>query len=89
MNENIANFIGKEGFNWWVGQVENDGSKYWNAELEDGNGDFDYGDFDWTNKVKVRTRTATVESRTTNNDRVRENHTKANRPNTAAIKATL
>ena len=54
MNENIANFIGKEGFNWWVGQVENDGSKYWNAELEDGNGDFDYGDFDWTNKVKVR-----------------------------------
>ena len=54
MNENIANFIGKEGFNWWIGQVENDGSKYWNAELEDGNGDFDYGDFDWTNKVKVR-----------------------------------
>ena len=54
MNENIANFIGKEGFNWWVGQVENDGSKYWNADLEDGNGDFDYGDFDWTNKVKVR-----------------------------------
>ena len=54
MNENIANFIGKEGFNWWIGQVENDGSKFWNAELEDGNGDFDYGDFDWTNKVKVR-----------------------------------
>ena len=50
MNENIANFIGREGFNWWIGQVENDGNKYWNAELED----FDYGDFDWTNKVKVR-----------------------------------
>ena len=54
MNEALANFIGKEGFNWWIGQVENDGSKFWNAELEDGNGDFDYGDFDWTNKVKVR-----------------------------------
>ena len=52
--ESIANFIGREGFNWWIGQVENDGAKYWNAELEDGNGDFDYGDWDWTNKVKVR-----------------------------------
>ena len=51
---NIANFIGREGFNWWIGQVENDGAKFWNAELEDGNGDFDYGDWDWTNKVKVR-----------------------------------
>jgi len=54
MMESIANFIGREGFNWWIGQVENDGAKYWNAELEDGNGDFDYGDWDWTNKVKVR-----------------------------------
>ena len=36
MNENIANFIGREGFNWWIGQVENDGAKFWNAELEDG-----------------------------------------------------
>ena len=45
---NIANFIGREGFNWWIGQVENDGAKFWNAELEDGNGDFDYGDWDWT-----------------------------------------
>ena len=54
MNENVANFIGREGFNWWVGQVENDGNKFWNSELEDGLGDFDYSDFDWTNKVKVR-----------------------------------
>ena len=54
MMESIANFIGREGFNWWVGQVENDGAKFWNAELDDGAGDFDYGDWDWTNKVKVR-----------------------------------
>ena len=52
--ESIANFIGREGFNWWIGQVENDGAKFWNAELDDGAGDFDYGDWDWTNKVKVR-----------------------------------
>ena len=54
MNENIANFIGREGFNWWIGQVENDGAKFWNAELDGGAGDFDYSDWDWTNKVKVR-----------------------------------
>ena len=54
MNESIANFIGKEGFNWWIGQVENDGGKYWNTELDDGKGALDYSDFDWTNKVKVR-----------------------------------
>ena len=54
MMESIANFIGREGFNWWVGQVENDGAKFWNAELNDGAGDFEYGDWDWTNKVKVR-----------------------------------
>ena len=54
MNENIANFIGREGFNWWIGQVENDGHQYWNAELDGGAGDFDYSDWDWTNKVKVR-----------------------------------
>ena len=36
MNEALANFIGKEGFNWWIGQVENDGAKFWNAELNDG-----------------------------------------------------
>ena len=54
MNEGFANFIGKDGFNWWVGQVENDGGKFWNAELNDGEGDFDYSDTDWTNKVKVR-----------------------------------
>ena len=52
--ENVANFIGREGFNWWIGQVENDGAKFWNAELDDGAGDFDYSDWDWTNKVKVR-----------------------------------
>ena len=54
MNEGFANFIGKDGFNWWVGQVENDGGKFWNTELKDGEGDFDYSDTDWTNKVKVR-----------------------------------
>ena len=47
--ENVANFIGREGFNWWIGQVENDGAKFWNAELDGGAGDFDYGDWDWTN----------------------------------------
>ena len=52
--ESLANFIGREGFNWWVGQVENDGAKFWNADLDGGAGDFDYGDWDWTNKVKVR-----------------------------------
>ena len=54
MNEALANFIGKEGFNWWIGQVENDGAKFWNAELNDGEGDWDFNDWDWTNKVKVR-----------------------------------
>ena len=54
MMESIANFIGREGFNWWVGQVENDGAKYWNAELDGGTGDWDESDWDWTNKVKVR-----------------------------------
>ena len=54
MNEGFANFIGKDGFNWWVGQVENDGGRYWNTELNDGEGDYDYSDYDWTNKVKVR-----------------------------------
>ena len=24
--EATANFIGKEGLNWWIGQVENDGA---------------------------------------------------------------
>ena len=40
MLEATANFIGKDGFNWWVGQVENDGG--------------DQQDPDYTNKVKVR-----------------------------------
>ena len=50
INENIANFIGKDGFNWWIGQVENDGYGFWNAL----NGSFDFSDWDWCNKVKVR-----------------------------------
>ena len=54
MNEALANFIGREGFNWWIGQVENDGAKFWNAELNEGEGDWDWSDWDWTNKVKVR-----------------------------------
>jgi len=54
MNENIANFIGREGFNWWIGQVENDGRRHWNASLRLGLGGWDYSDWDWTNKVKVR-----------------------------------
>jgi len=62
--EATANFIGKEGFNWWIGQVENDGAgTFWKevrenvvGELQDvfsGKG-FDTSDWDWTNKVKVR-----------------------------------
>ena len=54
MNENIANFIGREGFNWWIGQVENDGRRFWNASSRLGLGGWDYSDWDWTNKVKVR-----------------------------------
>ena len=50
INESFANFIGKDGFNWWIGQVENDGYGFWNAV----NGSFDFTDWDWTNKVKVR-----------------------------------
>lgn len=41
MLEATANFIGKDGFNWWVGQVENTGGNK-------------KGDADYTNKVKVR-----------------------------------
>ena len=44
MNEATANFIGKDGFNWWVGQVENSG----------GGTKEDPEDKDETNKVKVR-----------------------------------
>ncbi len=40
MKQAVANFIGKDGFNWWVGQVENDGGNE--------------KDPDYTNKVKVR-----------------------------------
>ena len=41
MNENIANFIGREGFNWWIGQVENDGRRFWNASSRLGLGGCD------------------------------------------------
>ena len=61
MNENIANFIGREGFNWWIGQVENDGRRHWNASLRLGLGGWDYSDWDWTNKVKVRIQKKNVE----------------------------
>ena len=44
MLESTANFIGKDGFNWWVGQVENTGA---------GTEDFPE-DKDESNKVKVR-----------------------------------
>lgn len=38
--ESSAHFIGKEGLNWWIGQIENDGSAP--------------DDYDYTGKVKVR-----------------------------------
>lgn len=38
--ESSAHFIGKEGLNWWIGQIENDGSTP--------------EDYDYTGKVKVR-----------------------------------
>ena len=44
MLESTANFIGKDGFNWWVGQVENTGA---------GTEEFPE-DRDETNKAKVR-----------------------------------
>ena len=45
--ESAAHAIGKDGFNWWIGQVENDGSdpEYTGEEEKD---------FDYTGKVKVR-----------------------------------
>ena len=62
--EATANFIGKEGFNWWIGQVENDGAgTFWKEVKENVGGEildvfsgkgFDTSDWDWTNKVKVR-----------------------------------
>ena len=45
--ESVAHAIGKDGFNWWIGQVENDGSDPEN----DGEESLDY---DYTGKVKVR-----------------------------------
>ena len=50
MYESTANFIGKDGFNWWIGQVENNGHGSYNVETEE----FEAGDYDFTNKVKVR-----------------------------------
>ncbi len=70
MMEGAANFIGKDGFNWFVGQVENDGSGHFISDLAKNvagaaaNIATNYTalgifgktdfDFDWTNKVKVR-----------------------------------
>ena len=31
--EAVASFIGKDGFNWWVGQVENDGSGHFWSDM--------------------------------------------------------
>ena len=69
MTEGNANFIGKDGFNWYVGQVENDGSGHFLSDLAKNvagtaaNIATNYTalgifgrtdfDFDWTNKVKV------------------------------------
>ena len=50
MYESTANFIGKDGFNWWIGQVENDGHGSYDVETKE----FVEGDYDWSNKVKVR-----------------------------------
>ena len=33
MSEGNADFIGKDGFNWFVGQVENDGAGHFAADL--------------------------------------------------------
>ena len=62
--EATANFIGKEGLNWWIGQVENDGAgMFWKDAAQNVGGEildvfsgkgFDTSDWDWTNKVKVR-----------------------------------
>ena len=70
MTEGSANFIGKDGFNWFVGQVENDGSGHFASDLAKNlsataaNLLTNYTalgifgrtniDWDWTNKVKVR-----------------------------------
>ena len=70
MTEGSANFIGKDGFNWFVGQVENDGSGHFATDLAKNlagsaaNLLTNYTalgifgrtniDWDWTNKVKVR-----------------------------------
>jgi len=70
MSEGNADFIGKDGFNWFVGQVENDGAGHFAADLAKNLaasaantltnftalGIFGRTniDWDWTNKVKVR-----------------------------------
>ena len=50
MYESTANFIGKDGFNWWIGQVENIGDGSYDVETKE----IDEKDFDYNNKVKVR-----------------------------------
>ena len=50
MFEATANFIGKDGFNWWIGQVENIGDGSYDVETKE----IDEKDFDYNNKVKVR-----------------------------------
>ena len=50
MFEATANFIGKDGFNWWIGQVENIGDGSYDVETKE----IDETDFDYNNKVKVR-----------------------------------
>ena len=42
--ESAAHAIGKDGFNWWIGQVENDGSD------PENNGEESL-DYDYTGKV--------------------------------------
>ena len=70
MSEGNADFIGKDGFNWFVGQVENDGAGHFASDLAKNLaasaantltnftalGIFGKTniDWDWTNKVKVR-----------------------------------
>mgnify|MGYP006235120681 CR=1 FL=1 len=43
MYEATANFIGKDGFNWWIGQVENIGDGSYDVETKEiDETDYDY-----------------------------------------------
>ena len=42
--------VGNDGFNWWIGQVENIGDGSYDVETKE----IDEKDFDYNNKVKVR-----------------------------------